>query len=115
MTDTENARVCNPLVDKVRRRRLLEANASPLPTGTRVITVSNQKGGVGTVSYTHLDVYKRQIVIKESSNSSIDKLKNIMIISLCFALIVTALVVSRYCPELLPDFLRLAISVATGN
>jgi hypothetical protein len=29
--------------------------------------------------------------------------------------IVAALVVSRYCPELLPDFIRLAISVATGN
>ena len=27
----------------------------------RVVTVANGKGGVGTVSYTHLDVYKRQL------------------------------------------------------
>ncbi len=55
------------------------------------------------------------IEIKETSNSSIDKLKTVIIIAYVFALILIALVVSQIYPELLPDFIRLAISVATRN
>lgn len=35
------------IADKVRRRKNIAAVTTPLPTSTRVITVSNQKGGVG--------------------------------------------------------------------